>query len=90
MKSIPNNNDKKEVQSHIDTAYKIIEEYLPATYLEKVRAKLPADYKVKDSLIRNVKLKKQKAAAHLKILNALVEIALENKDEGSKLKLLIT
>lgn len=70
---------KIDVQSHIDRSYEIIEEYLPATYLAKVRKKLPESLTISDGYIKNIKNKFVKADTQIEVLNALVEVALENK-----------
>ncbi|HRZ32842.1 MAG TPA: hypothetical protein P5188_11075 [Flavobacterium sp.] len=70
---------KLDMQSHIDNAYKIINEFLPETYLARVRKKLPQSVDVSDGTIRNVRQKTLKAHSQIEVLNALVEVALENK-----------
>jgi hypothetical protein len=70
---------KKDMQTHIKKSYEIIDEYLPATYLSRVREKLPKHLVVSDGHIKNIKSKFSKPDNQLDVLNALVEVALENK-----------
>ena len=70
------------MQLHIEKARTIIAEYLPSEYVDKVLEKLPADSKVSKGTIRNVK---NKLSNRLDVLNAMVEVALENKVLQEKL-----
>lgn len=70
------------MQLHIEKARIIIAEYLPTEYVDKVLEKLPADSKVSKGTIRNVK---NKLSNRLDVLNAMVEVALENKALQEKL-----
>ena len=87
MTNITNNTKGKDVQSHIDKAYKIIDEYLPFNYVEDVLKKLPKGNSITKSIIRNVK---KKNSSRLDVLNAMVEVALDNKTQMAKLKKLTT
>lgn len=78
MKHLRNVKLKKDVHSHIQNGYEIINAYLPATYLEKVKAKLPNDF-ASDDTIRNVRRAIQKPEAQIEVFTALVEVAKENK-----------
>lgn len=61
---------------HINKAYEIIEAHLPFNYTTEVLKKLPPDSGITSGMIRNVK---QKLSKRIDILNAMVEVALENK-----------
>jgi hypothetical protein len=87
MTNILNNTKGKDVQLHITKAYKIIDEYLPFNYVEQVLRKLPKDSSITKSIIRNVK---KKHTTRIDVINAMVEVALENKKQISKLKRLTT
>ncbi|WP_026730173.1 hypothetical protein [Flavobacterium denitrificans] len=83
MQTVLNNTNSKDVQLHIDKAYKIIDEYLPENYVEAIINILPKELNVTKPMIYNVK---RKASKRLDILNAMVEVALENKSALEKLK----
>lgn len=87
MTNILNNTKGKDVQSHIAKAYKIIDEYLPFNYVEDVLKKLPKDSSITKSIVRNVK---KKHSVRIDVLNAMVEVALDNKKQITKLKKLTT
>jgi hypothetical protein len=72
---------------HIEKAYKIIDEHLPFSYTNLVIAKLPVESGVTSGMIRNVK---KRATERIDILNAMVEVALENKALKEKLIQTIT
>ena len=75
------------MQLHIDKARLIIAEFLPSEYVEKVLAKLPKDSNISKGTIRNVK---NNLSNRLDVLNAMVEVALENKALQEKLIQTIT
>jgi hypothetical protein len=83
MKTTPKNTNRKDVQLHIDKAYKIIEQYLPVNYVIEVRAKLPKGCVVSNTAIYNVRKKMSK---RVDVLNAMVEVALMYKKLDDKLK----
>lgn len=87
MTKILNNTNDKDVQLHIVKAYKIIDEYLPFSYVEEVLKKLPKGTSVTKCIIRNVKKKK---STRLDVINAMVEVALDNKKQIAILKRLTT
>lgn len=87
MTKILNNTNDKDVQLHIVKAYKIIDEYLPFSYVEEVLKKLPKGTSVTKCIIRNVKKKK---STRLDVINAMVEVALDNKKQIATLKRLTT
>lgn len=87
MTNILNNTKAKDVQLHIAKAYKIIDEYLPFNYVEEVLKKLPKDSSITKSIVRNVK---KKHSVRIDVLNAMVEVALDNKKQITKLKKLTT
>jgi len=74
---------QKDMQIHIAKARKIITEFLPTEYVDKVLVKLPAGSKVSKGTIRNVK---NNSSDRLDVLNAMVEVALENKKLQERLK----
>lgn len=82
MTNLINKNDTDDVQVHIDNAYKILDLHLPTAYVDTVLKKLPKDQYSK-SVIRNVRAKLN---IKLEVLNALVEVALENKNQIEILK----
>jgi hypothetical protein len=77
---------KSNMQSHIDAAYETINNYLPSKYLERVREKLSQDIVVSDGTIRNIRNKFNKPDGKIEVLNALVEVALDNKKAIQKLE----
>ena len=83
MTNITNNNQADDVQLHIVKAYKIIDEYLPFNYVDDVLKKLPKGSSITKNIIRNVK---KKNSSRLDVLNAMVEVALDNKRQMAKLK----
>ena len=88
MTNIKEKKNKSDVHSHIDTAYKIIDEHLPANYVALVKEKL-SDDTISDGIIRNIKHRVSKyPATRLNVINALVEIALEHKFEKERLAVL--
>ena len=82
MTNIIINNKQKDMQLHIDKARSIITEFLPTEYVEKVLAKLPKDSNISKGTIRNVK---NNLSNRLDVLNAMVEVAKENKALQEKL-----
>ncbi|WP_413998681.1 hypothetical protein ACMDB5_12970 [Flavobacterium sp. W1B] len=87
MTNITNNTKGKDVQLHIEKAYNIIDEYLPFNYVEDVLKKLPKGTSITKGIIRNVK---KKHTSRLDVLNAMVEVALDNKKQMARLKKLTT
>jgi hypothetical protein len=83
MTNIINNNKQDDMQLHIQKAYDIIDQYLPTIYVNEVIEKFPKGSRITKGMIRNVK---NKLNARLDILNAMVEVALENKRLQEKLK----
>ena len=85
MTNIKQNASNSKVKLHIEKAFEIINEFLPSPYVDKVWALLP-EPKPKKSYIRNVR--HRVTAAHdnrIDIINALLEVAKENKAEIEKL-----
>jgi hypothetical protein len=77
----------KDVRLHIDKSYEIINKYLPNSYGKKVQEKLTARGIVKsNSMVRNVK---NKLNYNSDIIEALVEVAVEAKEQNDKIKKLI-
>ena len=87
MTNIIKNKKKEDVQTHIDIAYEIIDTYLPKSYVDQVFKKLPKNSTVTSGTIRNVRAKLNN---RLDVLNALVEVALDNKVNIENLKNLTT
>lgn len=85
MTNIMNNTKPDDMQIHIDNAFGIIDEYLPSTYVERVLEKIPKHTPSK-SVIRNIRMR---LSVRIEVINALVEVALENKSEIEKLKKII-
>jgi hypothetical protein len=83
MSNIINNNKENDMQLHIQKAYDIIDQYLPTIYVNEVIEKFPTGSRITKGMIRNVK---NKLNSRLDILNAMVEVALENKRLQEKLK----
>ena len=71
------------MQTHIESAFEIIDNYLPDRYVSSVMNKLPKNHSINASTIRNVRLKKSN---RVDIINAMVEVALENKKQLEHLK----
>lgn len=88
MKHLPKEKQKKDVHSHIENGFKIIDNYLPVQYIAKVHQKLPRGFTT-DNVIRNVRRKIQKPQAQIEIFTALVEVAKENKAAIEKLAQLV-
>lgn len=87
MTNIEEKSKTNNVHLHIVNAFKIIDEHLPAYYVDKVLQKLPKDCKITSGQIRNVRNRVKKIEEkRIEIVNALVETALENKKEIQKLK----
>lgn len=89
MEIIPNDNNIEDVHLHIEKGYKIINDFLPSNYVEKVFAKLKSENYLTVDIIRNIRRKKQTPKRHLKVFNALIEVALENKSQTENLQKLI-
>ena len=75
------------MQTHIIKAYDIIDKHLPINYVQDVLNKFPQDTKITKGIIRNVKNGTNK---RLDVLNALVEVALENKTLVENFKTITT
>jgi len=86
MTNIKNNKDKYDVHLHINQAFEIIDQYLPKMYVDKVLEKLPTNTSITSGIIRNVRNRTQpNLTSRLEVVNALVEVALENKELQEKL-----
>lgn len=83
MANIRKNTNNNDMQSHIDIAYKTLEDWLPRNYVFDVYKKLPKDKPISRGTLHNVR---QKKTIRLDILNAMVEVALEHKNQIEKLK----
>lgn len=86
MTKIVKQTEKKIPENHIDDAFSIINDYLPYSYVERVQAKLK-DNKITPGIIRNVKSKSNNSHfKHIQVVNALLEVALEEKNALARLK----
>ncbi len=91
MTNIRENTTTTDVHSHINKAFDIIDKFLPKMYVEKVFEKLPQNTKITSAIIRNVRSRTQpNLASRLEVVNALVEVALENQKYQEKLGSLVT
>lgn len=77
MQTTTKNTNANDMQLHIDKAYLIIDEYLPEVYIASVRSRLPKNTEVTDRVMYDVRSKRSKN--RIDVLNAMVEVALENK-----------
>ncbi len=90
MTNIKEKTTSANVQSHIETAFAIIEEFLPSPYVDKVLEILP-EPKPKAGYIRNVRHRTTPAHDNrIDIINALVKVSLANKAQLQELKALTT
>lgn len=76
MTNILEKDKKEEMRSHIAQARVIIEQYLPSTYTQLVLNRFAEDSGITSGIIRNVK---KGLSNRLDVLNAMVEVALEQK-----------
>ena len=91
MTNIKENTTTTDVYSHINKAFEIIDKYLPKMYVEKVFEKLPENTKITTGIIRNVRNRTQpNLSSRLEVVNALVEVALENQQYQQKLGILVS
>ena len=81
MTKIIKNKKQSDMYSHIKKAHDILNEHLPNLYVNKVSEKLSK--KISLGTIRNVR---HGLSNNIEVLNALVEVALENKSNIEKLK----
>jgi hypothetical protein len=81
MTKIIKKTKKEFVQSHYDSAFKIIDEHLPSRYVLDVQKKVNKTYSDGNVRSRGNPI----TNSNIKILNALVELALENKEDKEKL-----
>jgi hypothetical protein len=85
MTKIIEKNTKSHVHSHIDAAYDKIAGSLPTNYVQRVQEKLKG-LSISDGTIRNVKNRiNQYPTTRIKVLNALVEVAIEYQKEVENL-----
>lgn len=88
MTNITEKKNKNDMRSHIVKAFEIIEEHLPESYVPLVLDKLKADgLQASSNVIRNVRIKdpEEIRANHFAIVNAMVEVANDNKMQKQKL-----
>lgn len=87
MTNIKEKSNKDDVQLHITKAFEIIEEHLPANYVPEILERLPPDTKITPSIIRNIRSKRAKGltTSYLFVVNAMVELAIDNKTQKEKL-----
>lgn len=77
MTNIRKRNTSKNVHLHTDKAFAIIDKYLPCTYVEQVKELV----NYSSGTIRNVRSQKN---GNIKIIEALLKVALLNKKEIEK------
>ena len=86
MTNISKRKTQKNVHLHIDKVFAVIDDYLPYPYVDKVKKHV----KSSSGTIRNVRCKRK---GSIKIIEALLRVALENKkkieSENKKLESLI-
>ena len=91
MKKSLNDNNVIDVHLHIEKGFNVMKDFLPIDYLEKVKEKLKgSEISVTDDIIRNIRRRRQKPEKNLKVFNALVEVAVENRTDIQKLEKLLT
>lgn len=89
MTKIIEKNKKDDMHSHIDKAYDIINEHLPENYTDEV-IKRAADESVTKGIIRNLRYRITKyPSTRLPLLNIMVQIALEHKEQKEQLSKLV-
>ena len=71
---------------HIEKARQIIDDFLPTKYTDEVTKNLQKVFKLGKYTLYNVA---QKKSNNLDILNAMVEVALENKKKQEAFKSLV-
>jgi hypothetical protein len=81
------NNTSESMELHIQKAYDIIDKHLPFHYTDLVLAKLPTNSGITSGIVRNVK---KKLSKRIDVLNAMVEVALDNKKLEENFKELTT
>jgi len=77
MTNISKRKTSKNVHSHIDKAFAVIDEFLPFPYVDRVTKLV----KSSPGTIRNVRSKRE---GNIKIIEALLKVALENKKQIEK------
>lgn len=87
MTKIIEKTKNQDMQLHIKAARNILKEHLPNRYVEKVADKLPDKDNISFGTIRNVK---NGLSDRIDVLNALVEVAVENKELNQKFSDIIT
>jgi hypothetical protein len=83
MTNIPKKTTSKNVQTHIEKAFVIINEWLPREYVAEVNAKMPTNKKPSRYTLHNVR---QRKLIRIDVINAMVEVALEHKKHVEKLE----
>lgn len=83
MANIIENNNIKNMQTHIDKAYQFLEDNLPTTYSIAVQKNLQYQkITVSTSVIKNVR---NRVSVRIDVLNALLELARKNKAQVEEL-----
>lgn len=86
MTKIKEKTNQDDMQMHIQKAFEIIDAHLPDNYVSDVMKKVSDDSKITSGIIRNIRNRTSgKAPGRINVLNALVEVALENKAVKEKL-----
>lgn len=86
MTNIIEKSKRYDMHLHIEKAFEIIDEHLPHNYVGEVQKKLGPEANINDGVIRNIRNRLQNITDNrLNVLNALVEVSLENKEQKDKL-----
>jgi hypothetical protein len=89
MTNIIEKSKPTDVHVHIDKAYKVIDEHLPADYTKKVLEKAK-DKTLTAGVIRNIRYRVTLyPKTRINILNILLELSLENKKAKEHLAKLV-
>lgn len=87
MTNITEKTNVTDMRSHIKQARLIINEFLPKYYTDQVLQKTTPQSGITPGIIRNVK---KGMSDRIDVLNAMVEVALENKELLEKFKKNVT
>jgi hypothetical protein len=84
MTKIIEKTKQSDVHSHIDKAYPLFADRLPANYVDKVFLKIPNDKTLTSGIIRNIRNRVSLyPVSRIDVIIALVEIANEYQEELS-------
>ncbi len=80
MTKIAEKNKVEDMQTHIKEALEFLDQHLPTLYVSEVKKRLAKDSGITSGIIRNVRNQSSTITENkLNVLNALVEVAKENK-----------